>query len=239
MTENVHYKHEDYAIRANDPYALAKYKIIMRWLPQKSDLRVLNAGCGSGEMSVLLAQNESWTIDAIDVDPDAIQRSMELKHASGLSNLAISQSSIEDHPGRDYDIVISNDVLEHIEDDKQAISCIVSMIKPGGMFCISVPALQWLYGYHDELLGHYRRYNKRLLQSRLSPFFSVKTCRYFGAGMIPIAVLYSHLLRRSYPVGKQSPGSLPARALEAILGIEQKVAFPMGTSLLALAVAPI
>ena len=30
---------------------------------------------------------------------------------------------------------------------------------------IEVPALPWLFSIHDEMLGHYRRYNKPLLRS--------------------------------------------------------------------------
>src|SRR5579863_7622006 len=114
MTENPDYKHEDYSIRSSDPYALTKYKIIMGWLPDQPGWRVLNAGCGSGEMSGLLAQRSTWQIDAIDIDPEAIQLSKQIKDAQGLINVTVSRASIEDHPSRGYDLIISNDVLEHI-----------------------------------------------------------------------------------------------------------------------------
>src|SRR5258705_13315301 len=104
MTENLDYKHSDYSIRARDPYAFTKYQIIMGWLPKTQNLRVLNAGCGSGEMSALLAENSTWQVDAIDVDPEAIRLSALLKQDRALSNLTVTQSSIEDHPGRGYDI---------------------------------------------------------------------------------------------------------------------------------------
>src|SRR5258708_31934649 len=168
MTENPQYKHADYSIRSRDPYALTKYKIIMSWMAEEAVLRVLNAGCGSGEMNTLLAQHSSWHIDAIDIDPDAIRLSQQIKEEQDFTNITLSEVSIEDHPGRDYDVIISNDVLEHIQNDRQAIQNLANMLKPGGILCVSVPALQWLFGYHDQMLGHYRRYNSRLLTTLLS-----------------------------------------------------------------------
>ncbi len=194
--EDVQYKHADYAVRSNDAYAMAKYQIILRWLPEKEGLRVLNAGCGSGEMTALLARNSLWQVDAIDVDPEAIQLSQALKEKFSLTNVNVYQTSIEGHTGRDYDIVICNDVLEHLENDAEAVIKLTRMLKPGGILCVSVPAGQWLFGYHDHLLGHYRRYDRRTLLALLSTHVSVSQCRYFAFTLIPIAILYSKVLRK-------------------------------------------
>lgn len=238
MTESRKYKHSDYSVRASDPYAVSKYRIIMNWLPKDPGLRVLNAGCGSGEMSSLLAQRASWHIDAIDIDPEAIRLSQQIKESQGLANITVTRASIEDHPGRDYDVIISNDVLEHIENDTLAMEKLSEMLVPGGILCISVPALQWLFGQHDEMLGHYRRYSRRILMARLSVCFDVTRCRYFGAMLIPIAILYSQLFRRAYPVGKQRGNSIMGRVLSSMLGLEQIIPFPIGTSLIAMATLP-
>src|SRR5579859_128505 len=235
MAENTDYKHADYSIRSADPYAFTKYKVIMSWLPDQPGMRVLNAGCGSGEMTMLLAQQSSWRVDAIDIDPEAIRLSQEIKGKLGLKNVTVSQASIEEYAGREYDLIISNDVLEHIENDSRAVQKLAALLKPGGILCVSVPAAQWLYGYHDEMLGHYRRYNKRLLASRLTDHFEIKRSRYFGATLIPIALLYSGILRRPYPVGHQRENSFADRVLKALLHIEQVIEFPIGTSLLTLA----
>jgi cyclopropane fatty-acyl-phospholipid synthase-like methyltransferase len=63
--ENILYKHADYEIRSQDPDALAKYRIVLSWLPDTDGLRVLNSGCGTGEMTALLSENRSWQVDAI------------------------------------------------------------------------------------------------------------------------------------------------------------------------------
>ena len=55
--EDRNYKLADYLARSSDRYTLTKYEIVMQWLPKTPNLRVLNAGCGSGEMNILLSQN--------------------------------------------------------------------------------------------------------------------------------------------------------------------------------------
>ena len=236
--EDVRYKHDDYAVRSNDAYALTKYRIILNWLPMASSQRILNAGCGSGEMTALLARNPLWYVDAFDVDEEAIQLSQTLKGQLGLTNVTISKSDIESFSGADYDIIICNDVLEHLAHPEAAISKLVRMLKPGGILCISVPALQWLFGYHDELLGHYRRYNRHTLSILLTPYVSIKRCRYFGFTLIPIAIWYSLLARKNYPVSESTGSSLRARILNIFLGLEQRFTLPLGTSLLSFAVKP-
>jgi SAM-dependent methyltransferase len=189
-------------------------------------------------MNTLLAENMSWSINAIDIDSEAIRLSQEIKETKNLVNITVSQASIEDYSGRNYDIIISNDVLEHLKDDTYALEKLADMLKPGGILCVSVPALQWLFGYHDEMLGHFRRYNKQLLLAKLSAHFEVKRSRYFGGTLVPIAVLYSGVLRRPYPVGQQDESSVMGRMLNALLELERNTPLPIGTSLIAMATSP-
>jgi 2-polyprenyl-3-methyl-5-hydroxy-6-metoxy-1,4-benzoquinol methylase len=64
-----------------------------------------------------------------------------------------------------FDTVIFIHVLEHIENDKEALKKACSIINPGGYILIEVPALQFLYSVHDKMVGHFRRYNKKSLRS--------------------------------------------------------------------------
>lgn len=234
------YRYADYLLRARDDYALAKYSIILRWLPKGENLVVLNAGCGSGEMNILLSRNRTWHIDGIDMDDRAISMSRHLKERYRVKNLDIIQVNMQEYDGAVlYDIIVCNDVLEHIEDDRQMIKRLSEILKPKGFLCISVPALQGLFGYHDEMLGHYRRYDKDSLMRKLSQDFKVEKCRYFGFGLIPVALLYSRWLRKPYPVGQQKEGSILRKFLDRMLWTESRIPLPIGTSLLALAVSKI
>ncbi|MBD2577178.1 class I SAM-dependent methyltransferase [Oscillatoria sp. FACHB-1406] len=234
--EDRNYKVKDYLARSKDFYSLTKYQLVLNWLPREKELRILNAGCGSGEMNLLLAQNKSWKIDALDIDEAAVSLSKVLKERAGIDNLQVFHSSIEDFQSPHlYDVIVSNDVLEHIEDDARALEKLHSLLKPNGYLCISVPAFQILFGYHDKMLGHYRRYSCETLANRVSKFFDIRKIRYFGLVLIPIVMLYSCLLKKQYPVERVSYKSLPTKLIKSILNLEAKFGSPIGISLILLA----
>lgn len=63
-------------------------------------------------------------------------------------------------PNRPFDGALLLDVIEHVEDDVELLSGVVSdLVKPGGWVLVSVPAYQGLFSGHDRYLGHYRRYS--------------------------------------------------------------------------------
>ena len=67
-----------------------------------------------------------------------------------------------------FDLVVAIEVLEHVEDDKKAISEIARVLKPFGFFLFSVPTRKDLYGEIDQIVGHKRRYEVEELKSLLS-----------------------------------------------------------------------
>lgn len=230
VRESRAYKVSNYVKRRSDPYAKAKNRIILSWLPKRPGLRILNAGCGSGEMTELLARDRSHTIDAIDPDSDCITMHQAFVLEKSLTNVEASQTRLEDFAGHDYDAVVCLDVLEYIADDRAAIAKLHSAVRDGGKLCVSVPAMPALYGFHDEKLGHYRRYTRMTLEELLEPYFVVKKVRYFAGVLLPVVLLYSCLLRRPYPLGgKFSPVML---FVAGLLWLESFIRLPFGTTLL-------
>ena len=77
-------------------------------------------------------------------------------------------------------------VLEHIEDDRQALAQLFRMLRPGGHFVV-VPALQALMSELDLMFGHFRRYHRADLVEKVSQAGGeVKLCRYFDCfGVLP------------------------------------------------------
>lgn len=60
-----------------------------------------------------------------------------------------------------FDSLFALNVIEHIEDDKQAIANCRKLLAPGGSMVILVPAYQGLYNRFDKELFHFRRYLKK------------------------------------------------------------------------------
>jgi 2-polyprenyl-3-methyl-5-hydroxy-6-metoxy-1,4-benzoquinol methylase len=227
------YQYEDLLVRSRDPYAHAKYQIILGSLDHTRPLRLLNAGCGSGDLSFLLAAL-GHTVVGIDPGPEYIQLARGRSAEGGRCTFEVA--SIEDYASAEpFDCVIATDVLEHIEDDRTAFRRLAGLVRPSGRIVITVPAGQWLFGYHDEQLGHFRRYSKGTLRALAETASTVENVRYFGVCLIPVCLWYSRWMRRPYPVAESADTRarpLTAPLLRGVLALERRMRPPLGTSLI-------
>ena len=66
------------------------------------------------------------------------------------------------HSGK-LDAVVSQNVIEHIEDDAGAVRAMADALRPGGVLSLQVPAHPRLFGALDRVYGHYRRYTRESL----------------------------------------------------------------------------
>lgn len=104
------------------------------------------------------------------------------------------------------DLVLSQNVLEHIEDDEGAVAEMVSLLRPGGMLDLLVPAHPLLYTRLDREYGHHRRYDRARLEELLrSAGLEIVTLRSFNLLGVPGWWLS----------GRRSSGRIGARMLRA------------------------
>jgi len=133
------------------------------------------------------------------------------------------------------DVVVMHDVLEHIEDEPATVARLATLLKPDGLLVLSVPALPSLFGYHDEQLGHYRRYTRRTLRAALEPTFHIDRMRYYGTMLMPVTLWFSRIRRAPYPTANVSGGGLAGKALDVLCRAEERIPGPLGTSLVCMA----
>ena len=105
------------------------------------------------------------------------------------------------------------------------------LVRPGGVLVLSVPSQPWLFGLHDEQLGHHRRYTRRSLRGALEPRFEIVRLRAYGLTFLPLTLWYSKLARRPYPTQAASSGGAVGRAFGAMCQLESRVPAPIGTAL--------
>jgi SAM-dependent methyltransferase len=104
--------------------------------------RILDTGCGLG-MYVRAFRQFSDEVYGIDVDPDKIaQASCE------LPNLQVAPA--EQLPFEDdfFDLVLSHEVWEHVNDDRAAAREAVRVLRLGGRLVVFVPNRLWLFETH-------------------------------------------------------------------------------------------
>src|SRR5262249_7104386 len=133
-----------------------KYEIIMdcisRVIPDRNNLDVLDAGCGPGNMLDRLSSR--GTVTGRDLSPPALS----FCRSRGYARVTLSKLDTLALRSERFDLVTAIDVLEHIPDDAAGLREIHRVLRPGGTAVITVPAFQVLWGDHDDIYGHYRRY---------------------------------------------------------------------------------
>lgn len=114
----------------------------------------LDFGAGSGTFAALLRDRG---LPVRCLEPDGHLQAL----IAGQDLEVIADSAAI--PDGSVDYVYSLNVLEHIEDDRAALSEIRRMLRPGGRVLLYVPAFQVLYSSMDERVGHFRRYRRKPL----------------------------------------------------------------------------
>ena len=147
---------------------------------------ILDAGCGSGVFSFELAKRHPEArVVGIDSDPDLVTRAGQIASRARLANCSFQKGDVTDLGFEDaFDLVVSVDNLEHVEDDVGAMRTLLRALRPGGRLVVHVPGYErrWiLFGrrVNFDVPGHVRPgYKADQLVSKLEGAgFDVTTCR--------------------------------------------------------------
>jgi SAM-dependent methyltransferase len=144
--------------------------------------RVLDGGAGQGTLSRRLTEL-GFEVTSVDVAP-AAAHVLE----ADLTSLPFESES--------FDAAVLGEVLEHIEDDRQALAEVHRVLRPEGVLALSVPAHPSLFGPSDVWAGHVRRYARpELLEACSGAGFTVHRCLGWG---FPVSRLYHRHVYERY-----------------------------------------
>jgi len=103
--------------------------------------QVLDAGSGNGDHTFRLARRYARAaIHGVDVDGEHVAACQARLNVAPLSNLTFAQADLTEPLGTEaYDVVYSVDVLEHITDDRAALTNLARALRPGGWLIIHTP----------------------------------------------------------------------------------------------------
>ena len=207
---------------------------------QGGALRILDAGCGTGNNLVHLARHGRAV--GVDLSEEALRfcRTRGVAAArGGLMALPFADSA--------FDCVTSFDVIYHrwVLDDAAAVREMARVLRPGGLLLVRVPALRALWGAHDEAVHSRHRYTRgevrRLLQGA---GLEVLRATYANTLLLPLVAARRGLDRLTGREGSDV-GFLPAPlewAFRGALGAEalwlRRFSLPLGTSVFALGRKP-
>ncbi len=152
---------------------LTEARRFVRWIadelaPFLGD-EVLEVGAGFGAIASELA-SRGHRVTAIEpadnVFPELARRlADEARAGSRVEALQVASHELlaEVGPGR-FDSVVYVSVLEHVLDDVAELRIAAQLLRPGGTLALFVPAMPALYGSLDFKSGHYRRYDRAMLE---------------------------------------------------------------------------
>ena len=195
---------------------------------------ICDVGCGTG--AVLKALNRNTNSSCIGIEKDqAVAAESKNKNLNVLYGDA-STFSLD----KKADIILLLDAIEHIEDDRKALSNCLQQLNTGGLIILTVPAYNFLWSGFDKKAGHVRRYSEMRLKSLLLEnrvrivFFS-----YWNLFLL-IPVFFIGKILRLDPNGDKIPAQLSS-FFRFLLKIEKfliirGIALPFGVSLFAVAV---
>jgi SAM-dependent methyltransferase len=144
---------------------------------------ILNAGAGLGSFTALL-EGRGFSVTSSDVSEPA------LHHLSARVDGPVVRADLTKLPfaAESFDAVVLGEVLEHVEDDRAALTDVHRVLRPGGTLALSVPANPAWFGPSDAWAGHFRRYTRTDLVEK------VMTARFDGIRCVgwgfPVSAAY-------------------------------------------------
>ena len=124
--------------------------------------RLLEIGCGAGTIVHELGL-AGFKCEAVESSAKAFELASYVN--KDLDNVTVLNKMPP--VKKVYDILISFEVLEHIEKDEKALKDWSRYLKKDGLFVMSVPAHMSKWGETDVWAGHFRRYEKKELVRKI------------------------------------------------------------------------
>jgi SAM-dependent methyltransferase len=108
--------------------------------------RILEAGCGLGTYASQIRRRFSPNVDAFDIELERILAARE-----EVPRVVVAAGEGLPYPDNQFDVVFSNEVIEHVADDGLFAQEMVRVTAPGGFVMLFCPNR----GYPFETHGHY------------------------------------------------------------------------------------
>jgi SAM-dependent methyltransferase len=120
--------------------------LIRRWVPLENRY-ILDVGCGIGQY-VKAFRRFSPHVYGIDVAADRVRRGAET-----LPNLMLASSDALPFPTASFDVIVLNEVIEHVRDDRATLVEIARVLRPGGHAVFYAPNRFYPFETHGIYLG--------------------------------------------------------------------------------------
>lgn len=158
--------------------------LLRREIDWKPGLDVLEVGVGPG-LNLYSLYPSTSRLRGMEPDVE------NAKIAAGRGPVPVAVGTVEAMPdelaNQRYDLITLFDVLEHIENDLEALRRLRGLLRDGGALVLTVPAHAWLWSRHDVMNQHFRRYSRTGLENVLrAAGFHIQRLGFFNSFLLPL-----------------------------------------------------
>ncbi len=212
--------------RLEDSYwwFVGRHHLVLTFLKEKfggrTDLKILDIGCGTGAMSRKL--EPFGEVTSADFSPLAL----DFCRRRDLSNVCQADAMNLPFEDASFDVIVALDILEHLPDDAAALNHFRRVLKPGGYVIATVPAYQSLWSSHDVALMHYRRYVAREMRDRfVAAGLTITRLSYAMTLLYPLVWIVRRvsILKNKRGGAADDPEAAPKASLVAVPGFVNRM----------------
>lgn len=116
----------------SDPQVRGAWGALLTELVTGDGRRVADLGCGTGSLSVLLAE-QGHRVTGVDVAPAMVERAARKAAGLGLdARFGVGDAATPPLPGASFDVVLSRHVLWALPDPRASLRRWTDLLAPGG-----------------------------------------------------------------------------------------------------------
>ncbi len=164
---------------------LARYQFAMELVAGK---RVADIACGSGYGTQMLSSAGARSVHGLDISEEAVEFARRQYNTANVTYSVGNAQDLLTISDGEFDVVVSFETIEHIEDVEAYLDEMKRILCPGGVFVVSSPDRRLASFWHWVLAHpknpyHVREYTERELLDLLSTRFQIKAC--YGQAFVP------------------------------------------------------
>lgn len=102
----------------------------------KPGMKVLEAGCGGGDVAMILAElvGPEGQVVGVDLNPQALEAARQKADAAGYTNIVFKQGDLQQITlEADFDAVTGRLILFHLKEPANTLRYLLNFLKPGGL----------------------------------------------------------------------------------------------------------
>lgn len=137
--------------------------------------RVLELGCATGYVSRYLKEELGCRVVGVEISPEAARRAEPYCERLIVGDLSGEEVWKEIVPP--FDVVLANDVLEHLPEPDAVVGRCRDLLRVGGRMIVSVPNVAYWRVRFGLLFGRFDYTDKGILDDTHLRFFTARTGR--------------------------------------------------------------